>query len=124
MSGVKCEHGHPVCVGTDVWIDSLTVDQIRYAQERINSVLEAIDQEPKKTVWRVSDGITCVGNYREEAYEEAVNHLMRIFKDNFMSEARHFLDSPSGSLTFTRALPKVFPEIVTQHEYSKEWFPE
>ncbi len=124
MPEIKCEHGHTMHVSTPEWVGQLTLDQMRHAVDLMNEKIKAAEEQPKRTVWRVCSGITCVGNYREEEFEKAADHFLRIFKGVFMEEAADYVAKPYGTLVFTRQLPSLEPERVTQFEYDTEWFPQ
>ena len=36
MPEIKCHHGCSMSVGTDQWVSTLTIDQMRYAREAMN----------------------------------------------------------------------------------------
>lgn len=110
-------------VGTDQWVSTLTIDQMRYACETMGKKIKAIEDAPKRTVWRVCRGGLCEANYREDDYEKAADHLLRIYKERFMSEAADWIEKPRGYLNFERDLPHITPERVSQPEYDTEWFP-
>jgi hypothetical protein len=96
---------------------------MRYARDQMAEKIKAAEAEPKRTVWRVSNGSYCVGNYREEDYGKAADHLLRIYKDELIKLAPHWLEKPFGTLVFDRRVPSLAPELVTQYEYDNEWFP-
>jgi hypothetical protein len=110
-------------VGTDQWIATLTIDQIRYACETMGKKIKAAEEAPKRTVWRLCRGGLCEANYREDEYEKAADHLLRIYKERFMSEATEWIEKRRGYLNFERDLPHITPEHVSQIEYDTEWFP-
>lgn len=124
MPEIKCHQGHAMHVSTDDWIGALTLDQLRYARDKANEKIAAAEAQPKRTVWRVCRGGICEGNYREEEYEKAADHLLRIFKDRFIQEAKDFLEEPYGRARFADEIPRIVPFRVTQHEYDTEWFPQ
>ena len=123
MPEITCEHGHKQSIGTDAWVAALTLDQMRYARDQMAEKIKAAEAQPKRTVWRVCNGSICEGNYREDDFEKAVDHLLRIYKSKFMEEALGWIEKPYGYLTFERQLPGITPELVTQFEYDTEWFP-
>ena len=123
MPEIKCHHGCSMSVGMDQWVSTLTIDQMRYACETMGEKIKAIEDASKRTVWRVCRGGLCEANYREEAYEKAAEHLLRIYKERFMSEAADWIEKPRGYLNFERDLPHRTPERVSQPEYDTEWFP-
>ena len=123
MSTIQCHLGHEQSISTDDWVATLTLDQLRYARTAMDDKIKAAESQPRRTVWRVSRGGVCVANYHEDQYEKAANHLLRIYKERFMSEAADWLKKPYGYLTFERQLPSITPELVTQFEYDTEWFP-
>ncbi|MCJ8207673.1 hypothetical protein [Pseudomonas sp. RGM2987] len=123
MPEIKCHHGCSMSIGTDDWVKTLTLDQMRYARDQMAEKIKAAEAQPKRTVWRVSNGIICEGNYREEEFEKAADHLLRIYKKKFMEEAPGWIEKPYGYLVFERQLPSLTPELVTQLEYDNEWFP-
>jgi len=123
MPEIKCHHGCSMSVGTDQWVSTLTIDQMRYAHETMGEKIKAIEDSPKRTVWRVCRGGLCEANYREDEYGKAADHLLRVYKDRFMAEAADWLEKPRGYLNFERDLPHITPERVSQIEYDTEWFP-
>ena len=123
MPEIKCHHGCSMSVGTDEWVSTLTIDQIRYAKEQMDKKIKAAEEAPKRTVWRVCRGGLCEANYREDEYEKAADHLLQIYKERFMSEAADWIEKPRGYLNFERDLPHITPERVSQFEYETEWFP-
>ena len=123
MPEIKCHHGCSMSVGTDEWVSTLTIDQIRYAKEQMDKKIKAAEEAPKRTVWRVCRGGLCEANYREDEYEKAADHLLQIYKERFMSEAADWIEKPRGYLNFERDLPHITPESVSQIEYDTEWFP-
>lgn len=123
MPEIKCEFGHTQNIGTDEWVGTLTLDQMRYARDRMAEKIKAAEAQPKRTVWRVCQGGFCSGNYREEDYEQAADHLLRIYKAELMKVAPDWIEKPFGYNVFERQLPSLAPELVTQLEYDTEWFP-
>ena len=123
MPEIKCLHGCSMSIGTDDWVAGLTLDQMRYARDQMADKIKAAEALPKRTIWRVCCSSTCIANYREDQYEKAADHLLRIFKETFMEEAADFVKKPFGTETFRRQLPSIEIERVTQHEYDTEWFP-
>ena len=123
MPEIKCHHGRSMSVGTDQWVATLTIDQMRYACETMGEKIKAAEETPKRTVWRVCRRGFCEANYREDDYEKASDHLLRIYKEQFISEATDCLEKPRGHLNFERDLPHITPERVSQFEYDAEWFP-
>ena len=123
MPEIKCHHGCSMSVGTDEWVSTLTIDQIRYAKEQMDKKIKAAEEAPKRTVWMVCRGGLCEANYREDEYEKAADHLLQIYKERFMSEAADWIEKPRGYLNFERDLPHITPERVSQIEYDTEWFP-
>lgn len=123
MPEIKCEHGHTQSVGTTAWLETLTLDQLRFAREKADEKIKAAEAQPKRVIWRVCCGGIALGNYREEHYEKAADHLLRVFKALFMEEAAEYMKKPYGTETFRRTLPSIEIERVTQFEYDTEWFP-
>ena len=123
MPEIKCEYGHAMRVSTDEWIKHLTLDQLRYARQQMHEKISTAEQQPKRTVWGVYDGIVVDTWYREEDYEKAADHLLRIFKAAFIGEAKHFKGGPNSVIDFKRAVPTIYPQRVTQIEYDTEYFP-
>lgn len=123
MPEIKCEHGHTMRIGTDEWIGALTLDQIKYARDQMDAKIKAAEEQKKRCVWRVTRGFAVEGNYREEEYEKAADHLLRIFKERFIEEAQRFIEKPFGTYRFQEEVPHIAVELVTQFEYETEWFP-
>lgn len=123
MPEIKCDHGHVTNVSTPEWIAQLSLDQMRRAVELMSEKITAAEAQPKRVVWRVCCGGLCLANYREDRFEKAADHLLRIFKTSFMEEAVDYVKKPYGTETFRRTLPSIEIERVTQFEYETEWFP-
>ena len=123
MPVIKCHHGCSLHVSTPEWVATLTLDQLRYAREAMDAKIKAVEESQKRTVWRVCRGGACEANYREDDFEKAADHLLRIFKSRFMREADDWIEKPYGYLYFERNLPRITPELVSQIEYDTEWFP-
>lgn len=123
MPEIKCHAGHKMSVGTDEWIGQLSLDQMRYACDQMTAKIKKAEEQPKRIVWRVGVGGWVDGNYREEDFEKAADHLLRIFKERFIQEAQDFIAEPYGTRQFASEIPHIFPERVTQLEYDTEWFP-
>ncbi|MCY1294948.1 hypothetical protein D9M69_600440 [compost metagenome] len=124
MPEFKCEHGHTIHVGTDAWIATLNLDQLRYAREKADEIIKKAEEAPRRTVWLVAMSGWNEGWYREDEYEKAADHLLRIFKDRFTQEAKDFLEEPFGASRFADEIPRIIPFRCTQHEYDTEWFPQ
>ena len=123
MPVIKCHHGCSLHVSTPEWVATLTIDQLRYAREAMDAKIKAVEESQKRTVWRVCRGGACEAIYREDDFEKAADHLLRIFKSRFMREADDWIEKPYGYLYFERNLPRITPELVSQIEYDTEWFP-
>lgn len=123
MPEIKCDHGHVTNVSTPEWIAQLSLDQMRRAVELMSEKIKSAEAQPKRVIWRVCCGGLCLANYREDQYEKAADHLLRIFKESFMEEAADYVKKPYGTETFRRTLPSIEIERVTQFEYDTEWFP-
>ena len=123
MPEIKCEYGHTQSIGTDAWVATLTLDQMRYACDQMAEKIKTAEKSPKLTVWLVSNGSINEGWYREENFEDAAEHLLRIYKERFIKEAAHFNEKPFSVHTFTQVVPSITPIRVTQLEYDTEWFP-
>lgn len=123
MPAIKCHAGHTMSVSTDEWIGQLSLDQMRYARDQMAAKIKKAEEQPKRIVWRVCVGGWVDGNYREEEFEKAADHLLRIFKERFAQEAKDFIDEPYGTIQFRDEVPHITPQRVTQLEYETEWFP-
>jgi hypothetical protein len=123
MPQIQCEHGHTIHIGTEQFLGTLTVAQLRYARDHAVSKIKAAEQSAKRVVWRVCKGAVCVANYQEEEYEAAADHVLRIYKEAFIQEAKDFIKEPYGTIRFEREIPHIAVELTTQVEYDTEWFP-
>lgn len=123
MPEIKCEYGHTMRIGTDAWIEQLTLDQLRYARQQMDTKITKAEESPRRTVWCVDDGLTIDAFFREEDYEKAADHLIKIYKDAFVREAKDFKGGPNSIIDFKRSIPSIEPRRVTQLEYDNEWFP-
>lgn len=123
MPEITCHQGHTMRVSTDQWVETLTLDQMRYARDKMAEKIKAAEAQPKRCVWRVCRGGLAESNYREEDFEKAADHLLRIFKGHFAEEAKAFVDRHYGTLRFEREIPHIAVELVSQFEYDTEWFP-
>jgi len=123
MPEIKCEYGHTQRIGTDDWIKQLSLDQLRYARQQMNDKIAMAEQAPRRTVWCVDGGITVDAWYREDEYEKAADHFLRIFKERFIEEAKAFKGGPGSIHDFRQSIPSLEPTRVTQLEYDTEYFP-
>lgn len=123
MPEIKCDYGHKQSIGTDEWLATLTMDQLRYARDQAEQKIKAAEDLPKRVIWRVCCGGLALGNYPESQYEQAADHLIRIYKESFVEEAVEYVRKPYGTETFRRSLPSMEIALVTQFEYDTEWFP-
>ncbi|TWC27652.1 MULTISPECIES: hypothetical protein [unclassified Pseudomonas] len=123
MPEIKCEYGHTLRISTDEWVSQLSLEQLRYARQQMAEKIDKAEQGPRRTVWLVDDGISVAGFYREDAFAEAADHLLRIYKDVFLREAKDFGGSPGSVHEFKQSIPHIEPRRVTQFEYDTEWFP-
>ena len=123
MPEIKCDHGHVMSVGTDKWVETLTLDQLRYARDKMASLIKTADSQPKRVVWQVCRGAIIDKYFREEDFEKAADHLISIFKAKFIVEAPRFIEERYGTLNFERQIPHISVDLVTQFEYETEWFP-
>jgi len=123
MPEIKCEYGHKLSVGTDAWVETLTLDQLRYAREAVDKKIKAAEDSPRRTVWQVCRGGIIDAYYREEDYAKAADHLIRIYRESLVSEAVNWIEKPFGYINFERNVPHISPAQVTQFEYDAEWFP-
>ena len=123
MPELQCAYGHTLRIGTDEWINQLSLDQLRYARQQMAERIDKAEQGPRRTVWLVDDGITVAAFYREEAYSDAAEHLLRIYKDVFLQAVKEFSGRPGSVHEFKESTPHIEPRRVTQLEYETEWFP-
>ncbi|CAI8806694.1 Eae protein [Pseudomonas chlororaphis] len=123
MPVITCQHGCSMGIGTDEWVGTLTLDQLRYARDQMAEKIKAAEAQPKRCVWRICRGGLVEENYREEDFEKAADHLSRIFKEHFIEEAKVFVERHYGTLRFEREIPHISVELATQFEYDNEWFP-
>jgi hypothetical protein len=121
MPEIRCSYGHTQSIGTDEWIKQLTLDQLRYARQQMDAKIAAAEEQPRRTVWAVDDGICVEAWYREEDYEKAADHLLRIFKEAFVKEAKDFKGGPNSIHEFKQSIPSISPHRVTQLEYDTEY---
>lgn len=123
MPEIKCHAGHTMSISTDEWIGQLSIDQMRYARDQMAEKIKKAEEQPKRIVWRVCVGGWVDGNYREEDFEKAADHLLRIFKERFAQVAEDFIAEPFGTARFRDEAPHIAPQRVSQLEYETEWFP-
>ena len=107
MPDIKCHQGCSMTIGIDQWVATLTIDQMRYTCETMGEKIKAAEEPPKRTVWRICRVGLCEANYREDDYEKAADHLLRIYKERFKSKAAELLKKPCGYLNFERDLPHI-----------------
>ncbi|MEG7359999.1 hypothetical protein [Pseudomonas citronellolis] len=124
MPEIRCDCGRSQHIGTDDWLKSMTLDQVRYAKEKAEGIIKKADEAPRRTVWCVSDGTVIDRFYREDEYEKAADRLAQIFREVFVREAADFTRAPYGRGRFAEEIPHIYPQRVTQYEYDNEWFPE
>lgn len=123
MPEITCDHGHTIHIGTDQWLSTLTLDQMKYARSAADERIKAAQAQPKRTVWLVGEARFNVAWYREDEYEKAVDHMLQLYKESFMREATDFAQSPYDVHIFEGSMIRVTPRRVTQLEYETEYFP-
>ena len=62
-------------MSTKDYLDTLDLDQLKYAKAYLEGLIEAKTHEKKVKIWRVEDSILCHGNFADSDYLEAVNCL-------------------------------------------------
>lgn len=103
----------------------------RISHYRPNAVCPRADRQKDQHIKRITEahgvadmlGGICEANYREEDYEEAADHLVRIYQERLLSEATIWVEKPYDCVNFERNLPCIKPERVSAFEYETEWFP-
>lgn len=123
MPEIKCSHGHSTQVSTVEWLEMLDLDQLRHARGLADQIIKKAEAGPRRTVWIVTMGGWNDGWYREEEYEKAADHLLRVFKEKFIQEAKDFVSEPYRRSIFADEIPRIAPFRVTQYEYENVWFP-
>ncbi|VVQ38419.1 hypothetical protein PS943_05862 [Pseudomonas fluorescens] len=49
MPEIKCEYGHTLRIGTDEWVNQLSLDQLRYARQQMAEKIDQAEQGPRRT---------------------------------------------------------------------------
>lgn len=83
------------------YINELTTDQLDYAQQQINKRIAAIKEEPKVTLYVVSNTYCNAGYYLEEDFHKAKEHLVKIILSEDYT-ASHISHRPSDSPMITK----------------------
>lgn len=111
-------------MSTAEYLNTLTIDQLRYARDYADEKIKQAEDGLKRVVWQVCrDGIQVDSSYREEEYEKAADRLIAIFKEHFVYEAQNLLEFRGSTYQFSKEIPSIEAMYVTQTEYDAEWFP-
>lgn len=63
-------------MSTKLFLESLDLDQLRYARRLADEMIKAKEAEPRKIVWQVHDGHFVMANFRQEDYLKALDRLV------------------------------------------------
>lgn len=110
-------------MSTTEYLDSLTIDQLRWAREEADKRIKKAEESPKKIVWIVTNGSYNISNHREEDYQEAVKSLIKAIETDIHVEwAFEDAIKDRGSLsTFAQNFPRI--KLLWQNEIEyEEWF--
>ena len=104
-------------------LEGLKLCQMIELRRQADEIIKKAEAEPRRIVWRVSDGIYVINNFRTEDFAKASDLLLTIYKEKFDENAADFIKNGGRIRDFNDECPSVFPEFVTQLEYENEWFP-
>lgn len=107
-------------MSTNEYLDSLTIDQLRYARDEADKRIKKAEQQPKKIVWVVSNGFYNDGWYREEDYDKALKHLQKLLMEDRASKSFRDMIKEHHSVNLFH-LPSIEPYYNNETEY-EEWF--
>jgi hypothetical protein len=101
------------------YIETLSIDQLRYFKERADEKIKAAENKPKKIVWVVSTDSYNDSWYREEDYEAAYKAYLKLLDKLALEKMKEFVEGRP----FIRYLG--IPELTARYENEveyEEWF--
>lgn len=110
-------------MSTNDYLDSLTIDQLRYARDEADKRIKKAESKPKKLVWIVSNGLSNVSWHREEDYEKALESFTKVITEDKWTK-RAFTDTITDRHSiydFKQSLPTIDALYQNETEY-EEWF--
>jgi hypothetical protein len=79
-------------IAYDEYVRTMDLDDLNRLEESLCIRRKKLQEEDKKIVWRVFDGWSCYGNYREEDYVKALKCLARHGEETYNSGERGMRD--------------------------------
>lgn len=110
-------------MSTSEYLDSLTIDQLRYARDEADKRIKKAEESPKKIVWIVTNGNYNITWHREEDYSKAVESLIKAIQTDVHVEwaFEDAIKERCNSNVFSQNFPKIKLLWQNETEY-EEWF--
>lgn len=109
-------------MSTTEYLDTLDINQLRFARDEAARRIKAAEDRPKKIVWVVSNGIYNVSWHRQDDYLEALQSLLRVINsDDGKEPFTDMLEHKMNAYHFADRFPKITPYVENETEY-EEWF--
>lgn len=106
-------------MSTNDYIETLTIDQLRYFREKADEKIKAAETKPLKIVWVVSTDAYNDTWHREEDYEIAYKAYLKLLDKTALEKMKEFIENRPGTRYF--GIPKLQAHYENEIEY-EEWF--
>ena len=102
-----------------LFIESLTVSQLKYAKNLIQEVLRAEDEKETRYVWQIITIDSICTNFAEEDFEYCVDVFLKMYKAEATRVYKCFLENKSvlQSRELNSRVPRIHCEPMCEKEY-------
>lgn len=109
-------------MSTSDYLDSLSIDQLRYARDEADRRIKKAEETPKKILWQAGGGLSFTEVFREEDWKEALEYFIKRiredFDERFVQEVYDREVKPSQMRQYLPSLNFIYENEI---EY-EEWF--
>lgn len=109
-------------MSTTEYLDTLTIDQLRFARDEADRRIKKAETAPKKILWQVGGGLSLGEVFKEEDHQKALEYFLKSYREQF--DARlvdEILNRRTSPSTFRRCIPTLDFIYENEVEY-EEWF--
>ena len=106
-------------MSTTDYLDTLTIDQLRFARDEADKRIKAAELKPKKIVWVVSDHCINLKWFREEDFQSAFDFYVSAVQKEGVRYMKEFIEERPGTRYYEQIELKPIYENGVEYE---EWF--
>lgn len=111
-------------MSTTKYLDSLNIDQLRFAREEADRRIKQAESSPKKIVWNVGGGLIFGQSFKEEDSGKALEFYKKAIDDTFnarlIEEIMNREISPPEFRSYTPSLSFIYVNEVEYEEFFSE----